>query len=169
MQGSDPFQKIQSGVELDCIFMLYFSGDCAQRNPFFMIGVLYMNMKILRQLGIILALCLAAEFIVSMLPIAFPSSVTAILILAALLGLKLLQEGHIQETADFMLSNMAIVFVPVSIGMVEDIGLLKGRMKGFLIVVCVSLVLTFLGTYVTVRIVQICMERLAGKGGASDE
>ncbi|KMZ53196.1 LrgA family protein [Dorea sp. D27] len=132
-------------------------------------GVLYMNMKILRQLGIILALCLAAEFIVSMLPIAFPSSVTAILILAALLGLKLLQEGHIQETADFMLSNMAIVFVPVSIGMVEDIGLLKGRMKGFLIVVCVSLVLTFLGTYVTVRIVQICMERLAGKGGVSDE
>ncbi|WP_049729659.1 CidA/LrgA family protein [Dorea sp. D27] len=128
-----------------------------------------MNMKILRQLGIILALCLAAEFIVSMLPIAFPSSVTAILILAALLGLKLLQEGHIQETADFMLSNMAIVFVPVSIGMVEDIGLLKGRMKGFLIVVCVSLVLTFLGTYVTVRIVQICMERLAGKGGVSDE
>ena len=127
-----------------------------------------MNMKILRQFGIILAICLVAEFIVSLLPVAFPSSVTAILILAALLGFKLLKEGHIQETADFMLSNMAIVFVPVSIGMVEDIGLLKGQLKGFLLVVCVSLILTFLGTYVTVRFVQICMERLAGKGGASD-
>lgn len=127
-----------------------------------------MNMKILRQFGIILAICLAAEFIVSLLPVAFPSSVTAILILAASLGFKLLKEGHIQETADFMLSNMAIVFVPVSIGMVEDIGLLKGQLKGFLLVVCVSLILTFLGTYVTVRFVQICMERLAGKGGASD-
>lgn len=127
-----------------------------------------MNMKILRQLGIILAICLAAEFIVSLLPIAFPCSVTAILILAALLGLKLLKEGHIRETADFMLSNMAIVFVPVSIGMVEDIGLLKGQLKCFLLVVCASLVLTFLGTYVTVRIVQICMDKLAGQGGASD-
>lgn len=127
-----------------------------------------MNMKILRQLGIILALCLVAEFIVSLLPVAFPSSVTAILILTALLGFKILKEGHIRETADFMLSNMAIVFVPVAIGMVEDIGLLKGHLKGFLVVTCVSLVLTFLGTYVTVRFVQICMKRLAGKGGASD-
>lgn len=133
----------------------------------FTIGVLFMNMKILRQLGIILALCLASEFVVSLLPIAFPGSVTAILILAALLGLKILKEGHIKETADFMLSNMAIVFVPVSIGMVEDIGLLKGQLAGFLTVVCISLILTFLGTYASVRLVQVCMGRLSGKGGAA--
>ena len=77
-----------------------------------------MSAKILKQLGIILAICLAAEFIVSLLPIAFPSSVMAILILALL---------------------------------------------------CISLVMTFLGTYASVRIVQICMKRLAGKGGQADE
>ena len=65
--------------------------------------------------------------------------------------------------------NMALVFVPISIGMVEDVGLLKGQLAGFLIVVCISLVMTFLGTYASVRIVQICMKRLAGKGGQADE
>ena len=53
--------------------------------------------------------------------------------------------------------------------MVEDVGLLIGLLAGFLIVVCISLVMTFLGTYASVRIVQICMKRLAGKGGQADE
>ena len=128
-----------------------------------------MSAKILKQLGIILAICLAAEFIVSLLPIAFPSSVMAILILALLLFTKILKEEHIRETGDFLLSNMARVFVPISIGMVEDFGLLKGQLAGFLIVVCISLVMTFLGTYASVRIVQMCMKRLAGKGGQEDE
>ncbi|MFR5583630.1 MAG: CidA/LrgA family protein [[Clostridium] scindens] len=129
-----------------------------------------MSAKILKQLGIILAICLAAEFIVSLLPIAFPSSVMAILILALLLFTKILKEEHIRETGDFLLSNMALVFVPISIGMVEDFGLLKGQARaGFLIVVCISLVMTFLGTYASVRIVQMCMKRLAGKGGQADE
>ena len=122
-----------------------------------------MSAKILKQLGIILAICLAAEFIVSLLPIAFPSSVMAILVLALLLFTKILKEEHIRETGDFLLSNMALVFVPISIG------LLKGQLAGFLIVVCISLVMTFLGTYASVRIVQICMKRLAGKGGQADE
>ena len=98
-----------------------------------------------------------------------PSSVMAILILALLLFTKILKEEHIRETGDFLLSNMALVFVPISIGMVEDFGLLKGQLAGFLIVVCISLVMTFLGTYASVRIVQMCMKRLAGKGGQADE
>ena len=58
-----------------------------------------MNMKILKQLTLILAICLAAEALVAFLPFAFPSSVAAILILAILLGAKLLKEQQIQETA----------------------------------------------------------------------
>ena len=93
-----------------------------------------MNMKILKQLTLILAICLAAEALVAFLPFAFPSSVAAILILAILLGAKLLKEQQIQETADFMLKNMALVFVPLAVGMVEDLELLKGQAAGFLIV-----------------------------------
>lgn len=128
-----------------------------------------MNMKILKQLTLILAICLAAEALVAFLPFAFPSSVAAILILAILLGTKLLKEQQIQETADFMLKNMALVFVPLAVGMVEDLELLKGQAAGFLIVVGISLILTFLGTYGTVRLVQKCMSRLMKKGGKKHE
>ena len=126
-------------------------------------------MKILKQLTLILAICLAAEALVAFLPFAFPSSVAAILILAILLGAKLLKEQQIQETADFMLKNMALVFVPLAVGMVEDLELLKGQGAGFLIVVGISLILTFLGTYGTVRLVQKCMSRLMKKGGKKHE
>ena len=128
-----------------------------------------MSAKILKQLGIILAICLAAEFIVSLLPIAFPSSVMAILVLALLLFTKILKEEHIRESGDFLLSNMALVFVPLAVGMVEDLELLKGQAAGFLIVVGISLILTFLGTYGTVRLVQKCMSRLMKKGGKKHE
>lgn len=128
-----------------------------------------MSKKILKQLGIILALCLVAEVIASLLPVTIPSSVIAILILALLLTCKVLKEEQIKETADFMLDNMALVFVPISVGMIEDLELLKGQVVGFLVVVCISLVLTFLGTYASVRIVQKCMKWALKKGGKSNE
>lgn len=118
-----------------------------------------MHRKILLQISLILAICLAAEALVQVLPFAFPSSVAAILILALLLGIRAVKEEQIRETADFMLSCMALVFVPLTVGVVEDLELLKGQVAGFLIVVFVSLIITFLGTYVSVRIVQ----RLTGK------
>ena len=132
-------------------------------------GETVMSKKILKQLGIILALCLVSEVITSLLPVTVPSSVIAILILALLLTIRFLKEEQIKETADFMLDNMALVFVPISVGMVEDLELLKGQILGFLIVVCISLILTFLGTYASVRVIQICMKKMAERGGKENE
>lgn len=113
-----------------------------------------MHRRILLQLSIVLILCLAAEGMVSLIPFAFPSSVAAILIFALLLALKLIKEEQIRQTADFLLSNMALVFVPLTVGIIEELDLLKGQVIGFLLVVFLSLILTFLATYGTVRIVQ---------------
>lgn len=118
------------------------------------------SMKILKQVSLILGICLVGEALVAILPFAFPSSVMAILLLAVLLIGKVIKEKQIKETADFLLSNMALVFVPLSVGMIEELGVLKGQAMGFIIVVCVSLIITFLGTYVSVRLVQKCMGKL---------
>ncbi|MGN1168321.1 MAG: CidA/LrgA family protein [Lachnospiraceae bacterium] len=127
-----------------------------------------MHRKILLQISMIMAICLVAEALVSVLPFAFPSSVAAILILALLLGLRVIKEKQIQETADFMLSCMALVFVPLTVGVIEDLELLKGQVAGFLVVVFVSLILTFLGTYASVRIVQMITGRTTSKGDEKD-
>lgn len=118
-----------------------------------------MYLKILKQLGIILMVCLAAEAVVSLLPFTFPSSVMAILFLAFLLGTGFLKEEAIQETGDFMLASMALVFVPLAVGITEELEALKGQAAGFIIIVLISLVVTFTGTYGTVRLVQICMKK----------
>lgn len=114
-------------------------------------------MKILKQICLILGICLLGEMVVSFLPFAFPSSVVAIIILAILLLSNRLKEKQIKETADFLLSNMALVFVPLTVGMIEDLKVLKGQVTGFLLVVIISLIITFLGTYGCVRIVQKCV------------
>lgn len=121
--------------------------------------------KILFQLFVILLICLAAEAAVSILPFSFPGSVAAILIFAALLMSKIIKEEQIKETADFMMANMALVFVPLNVGALEELGVLKGRLFSFFLVVVLSLVITFLGTYGTVRIVQ----RLTGRKGGQNE
>lgn len=128
-----------------------------------------MSKIILKQLGIILVICLIAEAVTSILPVTIPSSVIAILILALLLAIHVLKEEHIRETADFMLDNMALVFVPITVGMFEELKLLKGQVAGFLVVVCISLVLTFLGTYASVRIVQKLLNCGKEKGEKSNE
>lgn len=126
-------------------------------------------MKILKQICLILGICLLGEMVVSFLPFAFPSSVMAIIILAVLLLCNVLKEKQIKETADFLLSNMSLVFVPLSVGMIEDLGILKGQAVGFLLVVCISLVITFLGTYGGVRLVQKCMIKFAKEGNHGHE
>lgn len=123
-----------------------------------------MYLKILKQLGLILILCLAAEMIVSVLPFTFPSSVMAILILTLLLGTGIIKESMIQETADFMLASMALVFVPLAVGMVEDLEILREQAMGFIIVLLLSLIITFIGTYCSVRLVQILVCKWKGKG-----
>lgn len=111
-------------------------------------------MKILRELGMILGVCLLGEWVASILPFAFPGSVAALLLMVLLLVSKVIKERQIQDTSDFMLRNMSIVFLPASIGIMEVLGKLKGQMFGLLCVVLLSLILTFLGSYLAVRVVQ---------------
>lgn len=119
-------------------------------------------MKILKQITIILLLCLISEGISILLPFAFPGSVIAIIITALLLLTKIIKENQIKESSDFLLSSMAIVFLPISVEIVEDLGVLKGHVAGFIIVVFVSLFCTFFTSYFTVVGVEKIMNKIRG-------
>ena len=101
-----------------------------------------MSAKILKQLGIILAICLAAEFIVSLLPIAFPSSVMAILVLALLLFTKILKEEHIRETGDSVSYTHLCQKAGVKIVMNQeaDLDLVKAEKPDAVVVSTLSLI-----------------------------
>ncbi|MCP1109420.1 holin-like protein [Lachnospiraceae bacterium PM6-15] len=117
-------------------------------------------MKVLKQIGIIFLVCLLSEGIKMLLPFSFPSSVIAILLLTAFLGLRIIKEKQIKETGDFLLENMGIVFVPLNVTIVEQLKLLEGQLVQFFIVAIASLFLSFFVTYFTVRFVQILMGKM---------
>lgn len=116
-------------------------------------------MKILKQLAIIMMICLLAQGISILLPFAFPNSVIAILLVGGLLLGGVLKEKQIKETADFLMPNMAVVFVPLSVQMLQDFKVIRSNLAAFLIVVVISLIITFLGTYYAVVLIQKLLKR----------
>lgn len=108
---------------------------------------------LLFQIGILFFICLVGEWIANILPIPFPGSVAAMLLLFLLLITGLLKAERIQKIADFMLSNMSFFFIPAGISILEYVGLIKGNVLALILICAVSLVITFAATAFTVRLV----------------
>lgn len=116
-------------------------------------------MDIMKQLLIILGACFAGEVISALLPIAFPSSVIAMLLLFVLLLCGVLKEQHIRHVGDFLLQNMSIFFLPSAIGILEHWGVISGVLVQFLLICLLSTLLTFAATAYTVIFVRKWMKR----------
>ena len=71
-------------------------------------------MKIIKQVGIIFLICWLGLVIEAALPFSFPASIIGMILLFLCLLLGILRIEHIQEKSDFLLSNMAFFFIPVT-------------------------------------------------------
>ena len=111
-------------------------------------------MKILTQLAIITGICMVGDWISSILPIPFPGSVIAMILLFLFLGLKWIKEEQIQEVGDFLLSHMAFFFIPAGVSVMNYFELLKTNIIPFLFICAVTLILTFMTTAFTVSFVM---------------
>ncbi|MBQ8599500.1 MAG: CidA/LrgA family protein [Oscillospiraceae bacterium] len=116
-------------------------------------------MDMIKQLIIILGACFAGEVISALLPIAFPSSVIAMLLLFLLLLCGALKEQHISKVGDFFLQNMTIFFLPSAIGILEHWGVISGILVQFLLICLLTTLLTFAATAYTVMLVRKWMKR----------
>ena len=120
-------------------------------------------MKIIKQIGIIFAVCWLSLVIEKILPFAFPASVIGMALLLVCLITGLLKIEHIQEKADFLLGNLSFFFVPVSVGIMNYIGLIGQHVVAFLTVCVVSTVLTYGATVTAVRLTLRLMARKEGR------
>ena len=119
-------------------------------------------MKILKQLMLLLVICLAGEGIAQVLPIAFPSSVISMLILFALLLTGVLKLAHIQDVTSFLTGNMAFFFIPAAVEILENY---KPVADKLLPLVCVLLLTTVITFAVTAGTVSLCMALQRRTGG----
>ena len=120
-------------------------------------------MKIIKQLCIIFALCMAGEIISYVLPFSFPGSIIGLLILLMLFVLKIMPKNAIDETGDFLLGNMAIFFIPASISLMTVMDMIAENILAIIIICCISTIATFLATAYTVKLVVHIQNKLKEK------
>ena len=118
-------------------------------------------MKIIKQIGIIFAVCWLSQVIEQVLPFAFPASVIGMALLLACLVTGLLRIEHIQEKADFLLQNMAFFFIPAGVSIINYFDVLESSLIQLVIICVVSTIITFAVTAWSVKLTL----RLMNRGG----
>ena len=101
-------------------------------------------MKYLLQFGIIMAISFAGELLHDFLPL--PSSIYGILILFSLLRFKILHVAQIKETAMFLISIMAFLFLPAAVGLVVAWPIMKAAILQYIAANVISLIACMAGT-----------------------
>ena len=119
-------------------------------------------MKYLRQLGVLLACCAAGDALSILLRGALPGNVLGLTLLLLLLVLGWVRPHHVEDTADFLLQNMAFFFLPACLGVLEIFEQIKGEILAILAVCVLTTLCTAAATALTVHLV--CrLQRRAGR------
>mgnify|MGYP000109397289 CR=1 FL=1 len=119
-----------------------------------------MQMKIIKQIGIIFTVCWLSLVVEKLLPLAFPASVIGMVLLFLCLLTGVLKIEHIQEKADFLLGNMAFFFVPAGVSIMNYFDVLKHSFVQLIIICIVSTIITFA---VTAWSVKLTIRLMGGK------
>lgn len=120
-------------------------------------------MKIIKQIGIIFSICWVSQVVEKLLPFTFPASVIGMVLLLLCLLTGILKIGHIQEKADFLLSNMAFFFVPAGVSIINYFDILKSTAVQLVIICIVSTVITFAVTVWSVKYTMKLVNKMTQK------
>lgn len=77
-------------------------------------------MRYLRQIGIIFGATMAGECLKTLLPFPIPAGVYGLFLLLFCLCTGLVKLEHVEETGNLLLDFMPLMFVPVSVGLLES-------------------------------------------------
>ncbi|MBE7012372.1 MAG: CidA/LrgA family protein [Ruminococcaceae bacterium] len=117
------------------------------------------------QAALFFGICLAGDYISASLPFPFPGSVIAMVILFILLITKAVKAKKISSISTFLLDNMAFCFIPPTVAIVNYFEIIKNVWWQFILICCITTILTFFATAYTVKGVMYLMN----KGGKDND
>ena len=120
-------------------------------------------MDIFGELGLIFGICLAGEAISAILPVSFPASVISMILLITLLMVGVIKPRHIQRASGFLLANMAFVFLPACVSVMEHAEVLMPRIVPIFLICFLTTPLIYLATAWTVQGMMAQRRRKEGK------
>lgn len=96
------------------------------------------SVHITLELAIILAICFMGDLLAKLLPFKFSASVLSMIILLILLIAKAIKLDNINASASFLTSNMAVLFIPYGVKLLQYLDVIRENMLLFLLIVLVT-------------------------------
>lgn len=111
------------------------------------------SLHITLELAIIFFICFLGEALVKILPFNFSASVLSMLILLVLLAIRAVKLDSIKASAQFFTSNMAVLFIPYGVKVLEYVDVIKENILLFILIVLVTTPVVYGVTALTARLV----------------
>ena len=112
------------------------------------------SVHITLELAVILAVCFLGDVLVTLLPFNFSASVLSMIILLVLLVAKAIKFDYIKNSASFFTSNMAVLFIPYGVKLLQYLDVIKENLLLFLIIVLVTTPVVYGVTAFTAQLVM---------------
>ena len=108
-------------------------------------------MSIIAEMALIFGICLVSEGIAAILPVSFPASVIGMILLTVLLLTGVIKTRYIQRITEFLMANMAFVFIPACVSVMEQFELIRPWLIPFVAICFFTTPLVYLVTAWTVQ------------------
>ena len=102
-------------------------------------------MKFVLQFSIILLLSFIGELLSSIIPLPIPGSIYGLILMLILLCTGALKTKHVKAVSDFLIEIMPVMFIPVTVGIMDSFSTLKSLLPEILI-------LSTLGTMIVMAV-----------------
>lgn len=110
-------------------------------------------MNYLKQLGVLLACCVAGDALSILLQRRLPGNVLGMALLLLCLVCGAVRLPHVERSADFLLQNMAFLFLPACLGVLEIFADIKSEIVAIIAVCVLTTLCTAAATALTVHVV----------------
>ena len=115
--------------------------------------------NIIKEVGLILTICLVGEWVAALLPFSFPASVISMILLLTLLWAGVIKERHIQTLSNFLVVNMGLFFIPSLVGTLEHTKTLMTNLIPFLVITLLTTPLVYLAAAWSVQLLTKSLGR----------
>ena len=112
-------------------------------------------LKYIKQVCIILGICLLAELMEYFIPLPIAASIYGLVLMLIALMTKIVPLKEVEDVADFLTGNIAILFIPPTVGIMASVEEIKQILIP-LLVICISTTLLIMGVtgWVTQAIIR---------------
>ncbi len=112
-------------------------------------------MKYIKQFAILVTVCFIGEILHRMIPLPVPASIYGLVLMFCALQFKIMPLSAVEETSDYLLSVMSLLFIPSTVGLMVAWPIIKKNWLSFLLVGVFGTVVVF---FVSGHVTQLIMK-----------